>query len=243
MELLDRRKGAVSLYAQIEALIKDRIESGEYATGDTLPSEKQLMEHFQVSRMTVRQAMANLSNQGYVSCARGIGTIVTFQKINERIQHIVSFSQELMQHGYEMKTSYVHIDIAKANRAVAAALEIQPEAAVYCLMRVRCAQDLPLVFSYTFLKPVRELPLDTAPYEQSLYQYLQNELDVCITSAVDSFEATLARKDVAEKLQITEGSPVFKRKRIARDQTGEIVEYTVCYYPGDKYQYTVELNA
>lgn len=243
MELLDRRKGAATLYAQIEALLKEQIETGEVAKGDILPSEKQLMEHFQVSRMTVRQAMSNLSNLGYISCARGIGTIVTFEKINERIQHVISFSQELQQHGYEMKTSFARMEIVKASRTVAAALGIEPDETVYSLTRVRCAHDVPMVFSYTFLKRVREMPLHTEPYEHSLYQFLQNELDVRIAKAMDSFEATIAKREVAERLAIAEGSPVFKRKRVARDQTGEIVEYTVCYYPGDKYQYTVELKA
>lgn len=76
---LDRRKGATPLYGQIAELLKRQIENGEYASGDRFPSEKQLQERFSVSRMTVRQAVGEMSNAQYLKSGRGVGTRVVYR--------------------------------------------------------------------------------------------------------------------------------------------------------------------
>lgn len=240
MNMLDRRKGAVALYAQIENILKEQIENGEYAYGDILPSEKQLQDFFSVSRMTIRQAVARLSNAGYLECARGIGTTVTFKKINEKIKNVISFSQEMKQHGIRMHTTYCSIEEVKADRSVAGTLHIPEGETVYCLVRVRSAEREPMVYSFTFLSKALDITLDPEVYKESLYQYLASK-DIYVTNATDTFEAAISKPDIEQKLKLPPLSPVFKRKRIGWDQHHQVIEYTVCYYPGDKYKYTVEL--
>ena len=98
MEKLDFGKGAVPLYIQIKKIIKDKILSKEYAPGDSLPSEAQLQEIFHVSRITARQAIAQLESEGLVERARGKGTRVLFQnKIEEQLAGIKSFTNEMLE--------------------------------------------------------------------------------------------------------------------------------------------------
>lgn len=78
-EELSRQKGCAPLYGQIEEILREEIERGAYAYGDLFPSEKQLLTRFDVSRMTIRQAVGGLTRDGYVECARGIGTHVTYR--------------------------------------------------------------------------------------------------------------------------------------------------------------------
>ena len=73
---LNREPGAAPLYHQLATILKEKIESGEYTVGDTFPTELQLQQAYQVSRITVRNAIALLTNEGYLECARGIGKIV-----------------------------------------------------------------------------------------------------------------------------------------------------------------------
>ncbi len=88
--MLNHEKGAPPLYSQLESIIKMQIERGEYNRGDFLPTEKMLMDQYEVSRVTVRQAMAALSQAGYIKCSRGIGTEVIYEKINEHMKSVIS---------------------------------------------------------------------------------------------------------------------------------------------------------
>lgn len=239
--MLERSKGAVPLYRQLEQLLREKIEDGEYVKGDILPSEKQLQETYNVSRVTVRQAIGNLENDGYLECHRGIGTIVVFQKIDENLKQVISFSEEMKRHGITMQTSHCVFTKEKAGKVTALNLGIKENETCYKLVRVRGANDSPIVYSITYLTGNREYPLHNELYKNSLYQLLKEEYGVQITKGHETLEAVGANKEISQMLQIREGSPVFKRTRKTFDNNNEIIEYTVCYYPGDKYKYSVEL--
>ncbi|BCK01853.1 GntR family transcriptional regulator [Anaerocolumna chitinilytica] len=237
---LDRGKAAVALYLQISQQIAEAIEHGEYTTGQIIPSEKQLQEQYGVSRMTVRLAVGELANKGYVERMRGIGTVVTYGKIEENLKRVISFSEEMQLHGIQMQTSYCEIKLVNATEKVAGNLGISVNSAVYELTRVRCANNKPLVYSVTYLK-MQNLPLDAGLYSDSLYKVLKEKYNINITRAGDQLEATLAEGAVAKYLEVAQGFPTFKRTRVAYDQQDNEVEYSICYYPGDKYRYSVNL--
>lgn len=80
--MLNREKGAAPLYSQIVEIIRGQIEKGEFVKGDLFLTEKKLQEIYQVSRITVRQAINELVNEGYLQCSRGIGTTVVLSLIH-----------------------------------------------------------------------------------------------------------------------------------------------------------------
>ena len=101
---MDRNPGAPPLYAQLEQILKQQIECGTYKKGDFLPTEKELMEKYELSRVTVRQAMANLVQSGYARARRGIGTDVVYEKVEEQMEGVISFTEEMKKHHIEMQT-------------------------------------------------------------------------------------------------------------------------------------------
>ncbi len=238
--MLDRGKATVALYLQLSQLLARAIESGEFATGQIIPSETQLQEQYGVSRMTVRLAIGELVNKGYVERMRGIGTVVTYGKIEENLKRVISFSEEMQLHGISMQTSFCEIKPVAASEKVAANLNLAMNSTVYELTRVRCVNNRPLVYSITYLN-VANLPLDTGLYSDSLYQLLRSQYNINITRAGDQLEATLADGVIAKYLEVAQGFPTFKRTRVAYDQYDRAIEYSVCYYPGDKYRYSVNL--
>lgn len=240
MMTLDRGKAAVALYLQLAGQMSEAIESGEYAPGQIIPSERQLEEAYGVSRMTVRLAVGELVNKGYVERMRGIGTVVTYGKIEENLKRVISFSEEMQLHGITMQTSHCDIKTVSANERVAAHLQVRANSTVYELTRVRCANNRPLVYSTTYLK-IPDLPLDASLYRESLYKLLKDQYNVSIARAGDQLEATLAEGVIARFLEVAQGFPTFKRTRVAYDQHDNAVEYSICYYPGDKYRYSVNL--
>ena len=239
--MLNREKGAPPLYSQLEAILRGQIEHGEYTKGDVFPTEKMFMEQYQVSRVTVRQAFAALTNAGYIKSTRGVGTIVIYEKIDEHLKSVISFTDEMKQHNITMKTTYCKMEKFYPPTQVAKILQVPKTAQCYCLTRVRCVADRPLVYTITYLKNTVELPMDSVHYMESLYKYLREVHNIIIEKGRDTLEATLPTEEVQHFLQIEPQMPVFKRVRQTFLKNDEIFEYSICYYPGNRYKYTVDL--
>lgn len=239
--MLDRKKGAIPLYTQLEMVLRKKIEQGEYTKGDFFPTEKELMEIYQVSRVTVRQAMARLVQTGYVRIRRGIGTDVVYDKIEEQIESVISFTEEMRKHNIFMTTSYCSMELVKPGELVAKQLQIPLTEKCYCLKRVRNVDGKPIVYTVTYLKKIKELPLDSHYYTESLYQYLRESHGIWIGSGKDTLEAALPSPEIQKYLEIEAQMPIFIRTRQTFLPGGEIYEYSRCYYPGNKYKYTVDL--
>lgn len=237
---LDRRKEAPSLYVQVAKELAEQIESGEYATGELIPSEKELQNKYKVSRMTIRQAVGELVNRNYIECRRGIGTIVIYGKIKENIKHVVSLTEEMAQQGIQLKTVVCTLVPGKLSAQAAVALGKREQSPCYILSRTRFAKEKPLVYSETYLC-IDQLPMDASLYQESLYSLLRDEFHIIIARGEDVLEAVLSEGTVSTMLRLPDGYPVFKRTRVTYDQNDSPVEYSVCYYPGDQYKCSISL--
>lgn len=239
---LDYSKGAQPLYFQIKQILKEKIETGEYKPGDIIPSERELQEQFKVSRITIRQAINELVGEGYLSRKRGKGTIVIPHRIEETLSKIRSFTDEMISRGLRPSTSMAQISIQEAPKKVALALNIKEGDKVYRLKRVRCANDEPIVVFDTYLPNFLELPLDDNLYYGSLYKLLEETNGIKITEAIEYIEATVADKEIANLLEMEVGCPVLKTVRTSFNERKKPIEYTECFYRGDRYRYFVTLK-
>ncbi|WP_026495699.1 GntR family transcriptional regulator [Butyrivibrio sp. WCD3002] len=238
---LNREKGATPLYLQLEDLIRMEIESGKYIKGDILPSEKEYMDKYDISRVTTRQALAALVQEGYIKRARGIGTVVSYEKISEAISNVISFTEEMKKHNITMETSYCKMELISPDTKTALSLGILKSDTCYKLSRVRDVEGKPLVYTVTYLKNLMELPLDPGYYKESLYKFLHDKYNISIVRGNDTLEAALPNDDVRNMLQISADMPIFIRTRKTFLPNDEIFEYSVCYYPGNRYKYSVDL--
>lgn len=237
---LDRRKEAPPLYSQVARELATKIEKGEYAAGELIPCERELQAMYNVSRMTVRLAMSDLVNRGYIEGRRGIGTMVIYGKIKESIRQVRSITEEMAQQGVEMKTTECVLEKEKLPSIVALTLGKKPMEECLVLKRVRMARGRPLVYSETYLN-VKDVPQDAELYNDSLYALLQNQMHITIARGEDVLEATLSMGKVSEKLKLPDGYPVFKRTRVTYDPDENPLEYSLCYYPGDLYKCSVNI--
>ena len=243
MKQLDFSKGAIPLYIQIKKILKDKILSNEYAPGEAIPSEAQLQEIFGVSRITARQAIAQLENEGLVERARGKGTRVIFQnKIEEELIGIKSFTNEMLERGMQPGTSFAHIEMVEAGHKVAEVFGCGKHELVYKLSRVRTGDGIPIVYFISYFSQDRNLPLEDEKYQGSMYALL-DELQINKPSrSKESFYAVVATKEMAEKLDMKKGEAVLVRQRVSYDHNGKVLEYTLSYYPGDRYSYSIYLE-
>ncbi|MDF9823803.1 GntR family transcriptional regulator [Breznakia sp. PF5-3] len=240
---LNHSKEAMPLYLQIKNHLKQKIENKEYKMNDIIPGELELEKIYNVSRITVRQAILELEREGYVSRARGKGTTVIYNdKINEFLFEIKSFTKEMEDRGITPSTKSVEMKKVKANADVAKVFNIKEDDEVFLLHRVRCGNGEPVVIFHTYLNSKYPFPMDKEKYMNSMYDVF-DEIGVKTPVRVcETFEAISASAEVAKELEIKEGSPIFFRVRKSYDIYDEIVEYSLCYYPGNKYTYSTELT-
>ena len=231
------------LYRQIETDVRDRIRSGDLVPGAQLPTEVELVEHFGVSRATVRQALRELVAEGLVEIRRGLGTYVTQRRFEHTIGGFYSFSREIERHGLEPRTRVLGLRVERADEAVASALGVDPGTAVVALRRLRLADDDPLVVETSYLPATRFPGLEKVDFGQvRLYDTLTDAYGCRPTRARETFEPVLVTADEAALLGQHRGEPALRVERVAFDQDDAPIEFCRSTVRGDRYRYSVELR-
>jgi GntR family transcriptional regulator len=239
--LLD--KGSpVPMYVQIEEHLKRRIKQGEYAVGKAIPSERELTEMFDVSRMTVRQSITNLVTEGLLYREKGRGTFVAAPKVEQPLSGLTSFTEDMLSRGMEPSTKLISFKKVGAEADIAQALLLVEGEQVFVVKRIRYADHKPMAIERSYL-PVKIVPeLDLQTVEGSLYSFIEHQKKLTISHASQSMEATLVNKVDAEFLQISTPSAVIVIERVSyltNEVPFEIVRST---YRSDRYKFISEIR-
>ncbi|WP_442596230.1 GntR family transcriptional regulator [Neobacillus sp. D3-1R] len=232
----------IPIYFQLEQGIKELIEKQELKPGELIPSEREFSETYQISRMTVRQAITNLVNEGILVRERGKGTFVAFRKIEQRLKGLTSFTENMKARGMQPSTKVLDFFVRGADSQVSHLLEVEEGALVYEIIRVRYADGTPIALESLYMPKalVPDLMMDQA--EESIYEYVGNQLNLEISRGIQELEASISTKEEAGILGIKEGAPVLRIQRIGYLADGTALELAQSVYRGDLYKYTIELE-
>lgn len=233
---LKNSKGDSPLYAQVKEILLKDIQEGVYK--EKIPTEKELQEMFDVSRMTIRLAVDELVSGGYLVRERAKGTRILQKKIEEELNNLGNISSEFRSKNINYNIQYIEISIVKADEKIADALEIDQETNVFCLKRIYYVDEEPFCSFRSYFSPKLNMSVDESKYQESLYEYLENEKDIIVSKAHDDIEVGYADQELSEDLQITPGTAVLLRTRKSFDQNGHHVEYTLANYRADRYKYS-----
>lgn len=238
--MLDSSRGAIPLYMQIYQELKQKIKDEVYKYGDNIPTEFELQEIYNVSRITVRQAIQVLEQEGLVVRARGKGTVVSAnENIEELLTQIRSFTEEMKDRNMVAGTKFAEISEVSATAELAYIFSCSEGDKLYYLRRVRTANEKPIVLFDTYLMSKKALPLDNNVYYGSIYETLK-EYDVKHPVGIEEkFTAIIATKTISDALGVKVGAPIMKRVRKSFNDENDVFEYTVGYYNADIYNYVV----
>ena len=236
------KKSRVPLYAQLIDIIVGKIELGELKENEKLPSERELCDLYNISRTTTRQAMIELENDGYIYKEHGKGSFVSPRTYTQSLVKMYSFSEEIKKLGKTPKTSIIALTTIPASLKVAKKLEIVEEDMVYELIRLRLADEDPMLYEITYI-PYWDFPdLTKEDFEkQTMYGLFQSRFGISIQTAKESFKAVKTGPVEAKYLLDEVGAPAMRIERIAYSHNHP-VEYTRTVARGDKYVYTIELS-
>lgn len=233
-----QHESSVPLYIQIKELLQKQIESGEYTAGSRLPSERELAQRYVVSRMTARQALRALAQDGVTYSRVGKGTFVSTPKINQELHALTSFSEDMRQRGITPSSRVLSAELHPAGAEIAARLHLLPGTETVVLKRVRLADNRPLALEMTHL-PHRLCPglLERHDFERdSLYEVLRREYGWTLVWADQVIETRLPEESECTALDLDEKTPVLKFTRVTFNDQSQPVEFVHSVYRGDQYR-------
>jgi len=234
-------KSFVPLYYQLTEELRENIENGEWPPNSLIPSETELCERYKVSRGTVRQALSQLVQEGLLYRKQGKGTFVAEPKITQQLNRFYSFAQDMREKGLRPSSLLLQKEKILPDSYIKNILGLKEEEMVYKIMRLRLADEEPLILETSYL--VEELfpDLDKEDVEKvPLYDIILKKYRIKITRAKETFEPILIDEFEAKKLKIPVGSPALLVKRVTYT-AGIPFEFRKSVVRGDKCSYSVEL--
>ncbi len=230
------------LYHQIEQALRRQIELGELAAGQAI-SERELSESLGVSRMTTRQALRALRDEGLIYAERGRGTFVAEPKMNVHTRRLLGFTEDMRQRGLAPSSKILSFRRFRPDPAVAERLQLEDGEEAFEINRLRLADRVPMACESCLL-PARMCPrLRRADVERgSLYQLLEQVYGVRIARADEVLEAACATGREAELLSIKPRAPILVVERTVYADDDAPIEVVRSVYRGDRYQATIQLK-
>jgi GntR family transcriptional regulator len=233
----------IPYYIQLISLINAKIDAGDWKPGDQLPSEPDMCDIYGVSRTVVRQALREMELEGRITRRKGKGTFVAEPKINENLaQKLTGFYHDMVERGFQPVTNVLSHKRIKANQKVASFLEIEPGREVFEIERLRSVNDEPIVLVTTYL-PCSLCPkLEFADLSEiSLYDFLETECDLFISTGKRYIEAVIANEREAQLLGVDTCAPLISLDSVSYLDSGTAIEYFHAIHRGDRSRFEVKL--
>ena len=232
-----------SLYKQLSRSLNSAIQEGLLKPGDALMPERDLATNLKMSRITVRKAIDQLVEIGMLIKRQGAGTIVSKKNVDlvlhKNLSSLNSFTADMKKRGLESYSRIILREEGKATAKEALILNLNEGDYVHRLNRVRYLVNEPLLYEIAVI-PASIISI-TSAIDNSLYELLESKQMNPIT-AKQNIHAIIADDNLADKLEVTQGSAILFVERRGKDANGRVVEYTQSYYRGDRYDYVVELG-
>lgn len=228
------------LYLQLQKILRDAIEGQVAQAEKAIPTERDLAEEFDVSRITVRKAIDGLVSEGIVSRRRGAGTFVTRPRVEKSLSKLSSFSQDMVSRGRRPHSVWVSKAMGTVTPEEALSLGLSPGSHVFRFHRIRYADDTSMALEYSTV-PAYCLPSEEA-VGASLYEALEAAGHLPVR-ALQRLRAIAFGPEQAEALGIEAGAPGLFIERRGFLADGRTAEFTQSYYRGDAYDVVAELNA
>ncbi|MDF2594086.1 MAG: transcriptional regulator, GntR family with sensor domain [Clostridia bacterium] len=242
---MDRENNFIPMYYQLKKIIIDLIENEAIGADEVIPSEPKLMKTYHLSRTTVRKAIDELVNEGYLYKRQGKGTFVKGRGFEQGLIRLSGCSEDIKRYGLTPKPHLLEASIKHPSKRIAKMLEMNEDYETFYMERVMYGDDIPINKNKSYI-PYHLVPgIEAIDFnKESLYKVLEKDYHITIDKAIRTVEAILANEEVALQLQVEEGSPVmlFKGQVFGRLSNNKeaVIEYFEAIYRSDQFQFYIE---
>lgn len=221
------RSASAPLWTQFRDALRGSILRGELAVGDKLPTEAEFGEQFGISRIVVREALADLVRTGLIYKIKGQGAFVSARERDEDfVSTVLGFSDEMERKGLSVRTQVLSQELRAPTEAEARALELGPQDQVVALRRLRSVDNELRLLVQTVV------PADLAPglhrtrlENRSLYDVLRRQYGLRITRAERWIDAVMPDAQTCELLELDALEPLLRIESIAYGANGRPLEH------------------
>lgn len=203
---------------------------------DRLPTERALAEQFSVTRLTVRQVLQRLEQEGRIYRSQGSGTFVAEPHVAKSLE-FTNFTSDMISRGVVPGTKVLSVSVEPAGAKVGFLLGISPREKVVCLDRLRLGDGRPMCVERTY-HPEQLVPrIEEKDLAGSLYDILTKDYGIVFDHASQSIRATVLTETEAGLLETAPFSPALHVSRTVHDTRGRVVEFAKSIYRGDRYTF------
>jgi len=234
------------LYLSVARTLEKEIKQGKYPVDTTLPTEEALVERFEVSRHTIRQALRELKESGVILARAGVGTIVRAQP--EKVWYISGLNSlsDLLEFATETEMHVLTKALVKADRDLAKRLncEVGREWFRIEIIRSMPLHSRPLCFLTVYVHPEHASPLKRVKHlREPIFAILQRAFDISIAEVRQEVTADSLDHEVAARLDAIPGQSALRITRHYYDRRGELVHIGVGFYPSGRYTQTTRIRS
>lgn len=231
----------IPLYCQLMDILVNEIQTN-MKEEEQLPSEREIGEKYKVSRATVRQAMQEMEQEGYIYRSHGKGTFVAPQRVNQELLRFYSFTEEMKKLGKNPSSKVLDFQVVDCDKKISKKLGINESEKVYKILRLRLADNKPMMIETTYL-PYNRFPgmLKEELEQTAMYDIFAQKFAVKITSAKEKFQPVVTNVEEARSLKVAKEIPSLKIERYTYEND-RIIEYTRSIARGDKFEYCITLE-
>lgn len=230
-------------HEQVSEWLRACITAGEFEADARLPSESELGRMFDVSRITVRRALATLESDGLIYRRQGLGSFVAPPKLPQGLVRLTDFAQDMRRAGLEPSSRVLRHAMEPAPSPAARALGIEVGSQVMRLDRLRYGDSRPVALDHTWLPPFYAQLIEGHDLtHETLYRILETEYEIPVTRGRYRIDAVAADPEIADVLNLDPGQPLLRIERTSFTTGERPVYYQHRFYRADRIAFELELE-
>lgn len=228
------------LYYQIAEVMREKIDDDEWQPGDRVWSERDLMNQFQVSRNTAREALDVLVKEGLIYRLRGHGSFVAPRKMRHGLLSLTSFTETMLSRGLNPSSRLMAMELVIPPPRIAEHLQLDQGQKAFRIERLRLADGEPMALNVSYV-PYHLCPhLDSEDLEAgSLYRLLEEKYGLRLWRSEQVLKPTVATEYEAGLLGVSPGTPLLLAEGTTFLEGDVPIEYVKLLYRADRYEFTI----
>lgn len=236
--------GPVPIYEQIKAWMQEQILSGAWPERYKLLAEADLSVEMNVSRGTLRKAIAELIKEGMLVRSHGRGTFVASGALEQPLaERLVTFSEDLISRGIPFETKVLEQGVLTASGRIARRLNVAPGRELFFLKRVRLVEDAPVIVLHNYVLYDACPGIEQLDFTHvRLFEALETHFGLQIDSGHRTFQAQAADADTAAALTLVEGDPIMHIEQQTYLNDSRLIEFSDLWLRGDQFKLSARVQ-
>lgn len=230
-------KSAVPLYQQISDVILKEIQNGTLTPGSKIPTEFELSESYEVSRVTVRKALSELADKGYLERKSGKGTFVAEKKLQRGLSsNVLSFTEMCKMMGMKPGAKTIKIALEDSSAKDAELIGLKPDEKMVVLERIRYADDNPVMIEINKYPESFSFLFGEDLNDTSLFTILDKKYNIKPDHSSKVIDIIFASAKEAKELNIIKGYPLLRIDSVTHDADEKLSYISTQLCIGDRFK-------